>query len=63
MPIFSKKNWEIVGEEVRSGILHILNSGNMPFDLNMAHIALIPKSKNLECVSGFRPTSLCNVLY
>ena len=64
MLVFSKKKkWEIVGEEVRSGILHILNSGSMPFDLNMTYIALIPKSKNLECESEFRPISLCNVLY
>jgi len=32
-------------------------------NLNKTHIALIPKSQQLECVFEFRPISFCNVLY
>jgi hypothetical protein len=35
----------------------------MPADLNMTHLALIPKVKTPTSVTEFRPISLCNVLY
>ena len=35
----------------------------MPTNLNLTHIALIPKVKNPMCVNEFRPISLCNFLY
>jgi hypothetical protein len=35
----------------------------MPPDLNLTHIALIPKTNKTKCVTDFRPFSLCNVLY
>ena len=35
----------------------------MPPQLNLTHIALIPKVKNPTCVIEFQPISLCNVLY
>ena len=60
---FFQKNWALMGEEVCSGILHILNSGQMPHALNLTHIALIPKTKSPESVADFHPISLCNVLY
>jgi hypothetical protein len=60
---FFQQIWGVVGEEVCRGILEILNTGVMPFNLNLTHIALIPKTNNPESVSEFRPISLCNVLY
>ena len=60
---FFQHNWAIMGEEVCRGIIDILNSGCMPPDLNLTHIALIPKTNNVKCVTDFRPISLCNVLY
>ena len=49
--------------EVCYTLLEVLNSGNLPFDLNLTHVALIPKKKNPIFVTDFRPISLCNVLY
>ena len=31
--------------------------------INYTHIALVPKIKNPECITNFRPISLCNVIY
>lgn len=44
-------------------VVDILNSGKMQENLNLTHIALIPKAKSPRCVTEFRPISLCNVLY
>jgi hypothetical protein len=60
---FFQKNWTTMGEEVCGVLLGILNSGIMPSNLNLTHVALIPKTKNPKCVTEFRPISLCNVLY
>jgi hypothetical protein len=60
---FFQQNWGVVGEEVCRGILEILNTGVMPINLNLTHIALIPKTNNPGNVSEFQPISLCNVLY
>lgn len=40
-----------------------LNTSVMPKSLNETHITLIPKVKNPEEVSQFRPISLCNFSY
>jgi hypothetical protein len=60
---FYQKNWDVLGEDLCSVILKILDSGVMPFQLNATNIALIPKVKNLVSVSNYRPISLCNVFY
>lgn len=58
MLVSFKKNVEILGKKVCSGILDILNSGFILHNLNLTHIALTPKANNLECVTKFRPISL-----
>jgi ribonuclease HI len=63
MQVFLQTNWAIMGDEVCGAILDILNSSVMPPDLNLTHIALIPKNKNPQSVTEFRPISLYNVLY
>jgi hypothetical protein len=52
-----------VGEEICQAIMGTLNSSHMPSFLNMTNIALIPKVKDPNCVTDFRPISLCNVIY
>ena len=40
---FFQKNWPTIGVEVCSVILDILNSGQMPPDMNMTHVTLVTK--------------------
>ena len=44
-------------------MLHFLNTSSLLANLNHTFITLIPKVKNPEFVSEFRPISLCNALY
>jgi len=60
---FYQHNWAIVHIEVCSAIFHFFHTGKLDSNLNKTHIALIPKSEQPECVSEFRPISLCDVLY
>jgi hypothetical protein len=58
-----QKPWNIVGQQVRSTVLNFLNLGVFYPGINFTYIALVPKSANASNVKGFRPISLCNVLY
>jgi hypothetical protein len=60
---FYQKYWHIVGLSVSHAVLSVLNSGKILRKINLAHISLIPKKKNPECMSDYRPISLCNVIY
>ena len=40
-----------------------MNQGTLPNSLNHTFITLIPKKKNPEFVTEYRPISLCNILY
>ena len=61
--LFYQNYWDLVGDEVTSLVLHLLNSASLPANLNHTFVTLIPKVKNMEYVLEFRPISLCNVLY
>ncbi|KAL0011169.1 hypothetical protein SO802_006277 [Lithocarpus litseifolius] len=61
--LFYQKFWHIVGDDVVSAILDFLNNGNMLPEINHTNIVLIPKVKNPQKMSEFRPISLCNVIY
>ena len=52
-----------MGKDITTSVLSFLNSATLPEHLNHTFITLIPKVKNPELVSQFRPISLCNVLY
>jgi hypothetical protein len=60
---FFQKYWHIVGLTVSNAVLSVLNSGKILRKINLAHISLIPKKKNPERISDYRPISLCNVVY
>ncbi|KAL0011163.1 hypothetical protein SO802_006271 [Lithocarpus litseifolius] len=61
--LFYQKFWHVVGDFVVLAVLDFLNNGNMLPDINHTNIVLIPKVKNPERMSEFRPISLCNVIY
>ena len=61
--LFYQKFWHVVGDNVVSAVLDYLNSGDILLDINHTNIVLIPKVKNPEKMSDFRPISLCNVNY
>ena len=52
-----------MGDDVVIAVLDFLNNGNMLPEINHTNIVLIPKVKNPEKMSNFRPISLCNVIY
>ena len=62
-PIFYQKYWDLVGMDVINCVLNVLNVGILPSGLNETYICLIPKVKNPQKITEFRPISLCNVLY
>ncbi|XP_074282600.1 uncharacterized protein LOC141607138 [Silene latifolia] len=62
-PLFFHAFWPQIGHLVTSAILRFLNSGVMLKEWNNTIIVLIPKTDKPECVSQFRPISLCNVIY
>jgi hypothetical protein len=61
--IFYKKFWHLVGPKIQEEVIEVLNGGQMPTGWNVTTIVLIPKTKDPERVTAFRPISLCNVLY
>ena len=61
LPLFFQHYWDFVGKEITTSVLSFLNSTSLSEHLNHTFITLIPKVKNPELVSEFRPISLCNV--
>ena len=61
-PFFFQKFWHIVGQDVTTAVLSILNSGHMLQKMNYTHIVLIPKNNVLKHISDYRPISLGNVI-
>ena len=63
LPVFYQKHWHAVGPDVIKSVLSWLNLGQLLWSIDHTHIILIPKVKNPERVTEFRPISLCNVIY
>ena len=62
-PMFFQNYWDLVKGDITNTTLSYLNSRSLPSPLNHTFVTLIPKVKNPERVTEFRPISLCNVLY
>ena len=62
-PIFYQQFWPTVNSIVKKTMLDFLNNGVAPPKFHEMHIVLIPKTKNPERVTDYRPINLCNVAY
>ncbi|KAK6119349.1 hypothetical protein DH2020_046910 [Rehmannia glutinosa] len=62
-PVFFQKFWHILKNDITNFVLDFLNNNSFVPTFNFTHIVLIPKVKNPETVTHFRPISLCNVVY
>jgi hypothetical protein len=60
---FFQKHWQLIKGDVTTVVLQFLNGGDMPDMVNNTVLALIPKVKNLQNLTNFKPIALCNVLY
>ncbi|KAA3488383.1 reverse transcriptase [Gossypium australe] len=61
--LFYQKCWHVIGEDVISFCLRLLNGGMDVSSINTIHIVLISKIANPSNITHFWPISLCNVLY
>ena len=61
--LFFQKYRSIVGNNVSNLVLNVLNRGMSVSEINKTNIALLPKNKNPQKMTDFRPNSLCNVVY
>jgi hypothetical protein len=60
---FFQHHWRLLGPSITKAVLDFLNGGEMPNEVNLTTIVLIPKVKNPQELKNFRPISLCNVIY
>ncbi|KAA3460557.1 reverse transcriptase [Gossypium australe] len=61
--LFFQKYWHIVGKDVETFYLGVLNEGRDFESTNRTDIVLIPKSSHPTNLVDFRPISLCTILY
>ncbi|KAL0449472.1 UNVERIFIED_CONTAM: putative mitochondrial protein [Sesamum latifolium] len=62
-PIFYQFYWNFIKSDIISFVLNFLNNRVLDPTINKTQIVLIPKCKNPDRLSQFRPISLCNVIY
>jgi len=60
---FFQQIWSIVGKDVTTFVLGVLNKGVSPGIMNQTHICLIPKIMKPRKACDFQPISLSNVVY
>jgi hypothetical protein len=60
---FYIKRWSMMKSSICAAVRNFLNGGDMPEIVNSTVLVLIPKVKNPQDLSQYRPISLCNVLY
>ena len=59
--LFFQQYWHLLGSKITRAVLDCISSRRMLRSVNYTHIVLIPKVANPDCMSQFRPISLCNV--
>lgn len=60
---FYQKAWDIVGDNISSHTIRILEGGELNQAMAEALLVLIPKTERPETIKNFRPISLCNVSF
>lgn len=61
--LFYQQYWDIVKGSIMDAYLQVLNQEAFVRQFNQTHIVLIPKTKQPQEVTDYRPISLCNVHY
>ena len=61
--IFFQKYWDVVGNDVTSMVLNVLNCNKSIVEISKTYITLVPKIKSPAKMTEYRPISLCNVVY
>ncbi len=62
-PVFFRRYWSIVGQEVTEAIQQFFSTATMSRDWQRTFITLIPKRQDATEPEHFRPISLCSTLY
>ena len=57
---FFQSSWNIISEDVIAAVLEFFAGANLPKSCTATLICLIPKTKNPNSFSDYRPISLCN---
>jgi hypothetical protein len=60
---FFQRHWDLLKNDVVPAVVDFLNGGMLPIGMNDTSITLIPKVRNPQRISQYRPISLCPVLY
>ena len=60
---FYQRHWELIGNDISTAVLAFLNGGDMTDVVSSTILVLIPKVRNPQDFTRFKPISLCNVLY
>lgn len=61
--VFYQDNWEVIKKDVFQFVLEVFRSQKIDPVVNKMLIALVPKVKNPERLSEFRPISCSNFIY
>ena len=61
--IFFQKYWDLVGNDVTSMVLNVLNCNKSIVEINKTYITLVPKTKSPTKMTEYKPIILCNVVY
>ena len=62
-PLFYQSFWSTIEDDVCFAVLNCLHNCKIPREINLTHIALIPKVKSPERIIEFWPISFCSVIY